>query len=143
MEEQAQAEGKVRRLVGLERRHCLGRKLLFFVECEVDSLAALLLEGGHDLPYRMVLLVVASLLPPRHEVGCAGAEWRQDQRRCEEGANEPLHGAHSARICLIRAMASSTACSGLTPSAATRWTALAQTNSPLTSWCRQLPEIAA
>ena len=34
---------------------------------------------------------------------------------------------HSARICLIRAIASSTACSGLMPSAATRWIAFDQT----------------
>ena len=50
--------------------------------------------------------------------------------------------AHSLRICLIRAIASSTACSGLMPSVATRWTAFAQTLPP-TSWSRQLPEIPA
>ena len=41
--------------------------------------------------------------------------------------DEPLRCRHSARICLIRAIASSTACSGLMPSAATRWIAFAQT----------------
>ena len=51
--------------------------------------------------------------------------------------------AHSARICLMRAIASSTACSGLMPSATTRWIALAQTHSLLTRSCRQLPETAA
>jgi hypothetical protein len=53
------------------------------------------------------------------------------------------HRRYSLRICLIRAIASSTACSGLMPSAATRWTALPQTYSSLTSWYRQSPEIAA
>src|SRR5262245_49584090 len=143
MEEQAQAEGKVRRLVGLERRHRLGRKLLFFVQCEVDSLAALLLEGRDDLPDRIVLLLVAALLPPYYEIGGAGAEWRHRQHRSEKAWDEPPHRPHSARISLTRAIASSTACSGLMPSVTTRWIAFAQTNSPLTSWCRQLPEISA
>ena len=100
---------------------------------ELDLLAGLLLEGGDDLPDRLVLLGVAALLPPHHEVGGPGAERRQDQRRGERTVDEPLHGRHSARICLIRAIASSTACSGLMPSAATRWTALPQTYSRLTS----------
>ena len=40
----------------------------------------------------------------------------------------------------MRAIASSTACSGLMPSAATRWTALDQTASLSTRTCRQSPE---
>ena len=40
----------------------------------------------------------------------------------------------------MRAIASSTACSGLMPSAATRWIAFAQTNSCQTASCRQSPE---
>ena len=36
---------------------------------------------------------------------------------------------YSLRICLIRAIASSTACSGLMPSVTTRWTAFSQTAS--------------
>ena len=51
-----------------------------------------------------------------------------------------LNKAYSLRICLMRAIASSTACSGLMPSAATRWIAFAQTYSCQTRSCRQLPE---
>ena len=51
---------------------------------------------------------------------------------------------YSLRICLMRAIASSTACSGLMPSAATRWTASAQTCSRWTTRsCRQSPDAAA
>ena len=39
---------------------------------------------------------------------------------------QPRYIRYSLRICLIRAIASSTACSGLMPSAATRWTASGQ-----------------
>ena len=47
---------------------------------------------------------------------------------------------YSLRICLIRAIASSTACSGLMPSVATRWIAFPQMNSCQTASCRQSPK---
>jgi hypothetical protein len=37
-----------------------------------------------------------------------------------------MDGHYSLRICLMRAIASSTACSGLMPSVTMRWTAFAQ-----------------
>jgi hypothetical protein len=74
------AEQEVGRLP--DRKCCLG-----FVEHfvlgglnELDVLASLLLEGGDDLPDRLVLLGVIPLLPPHHEVGGLGAERRQDER---------------------------------------------------------------
>ena len=53
------------------------------MEGELDLLAGLLLEGGDDLPDRLVLLGVVALIPPHHEVGGLGAERRQEQRRGE------------------------------------------------------------
>ena len=99
------------------------------MEDELDVLAGFLLKGGDDLPDRLVLLVLIPFLPPHHEVGGPGAQRRGGERRSEKNREEPLHRAHSARICLMRAIASSTACSGLMPSAATRWIAFAQTRS--------------
>ena len=53
------------------------------MEDELDPFAAVLLEGGHDLPDRLILLGVEPLLPPHHEVGGPGAERRQHDRRSE------------------------------------------------------------
>ena len=44
---------------------------------QLDPLAALLLEGGDDLPDRLVLLGVVPFLPPDDEVRGPGAERRQ------------------------------------------------------------------
>ena len=89
---QAEAEGEVGRLAGLERRHDLVRKLLLWMEDELDLLAGLLLEGGDDLPDRLVLLGVVALLPPHHEVGGPGAERRQDQRGGKNNGANSQHG---------------------------------------------------
>ena len=49
---------------------------------------SVLLEGGDDLPDRLVLLGVVPLLPPHHEVGGLCAERRQNQRRGKnQGSN--------------------------------------------------------
>jgi hypothetical protein len=49
---------------------------------------------------------------------------------------------YSLRICLMRAIASSTPCSGVMPSLTTWWISLPQTCSASTWLCRQLPERA-
>ena len=54
------------------------------MEDELDLLAGLLLEGGDDLPDRLVLLGVVPLLPPHHEVGGLRAERRQNERQSNE-----------------------------------------------------------
>jgi hypothetical protein len=61
---------------GFDRGQCIVAKLLVLFENELDLLIGLLLEGGNDLPDRLVLLVVLSLLPPHYEVGALGAKWR-------------------------------------------------------------------
>ena len=123
---------------GLERGREVGHKFFLLSHDKLDLLAGLLLECGDSFPDRLVFLGGLSLLPPHHEVGglCAERrkdEWRGDKtapRQCAFSAvSPPRHGTYSLRICLIRAIASSTACSGLTPSAATRWIALDQTRS--------------
>ena len=65
---------------GFERSQEVGQKLLLHIKDELNLLAGLLLEGGHDFPDRLVLLGVLTPLPPDHEVGGAGAERRQDDR---------------------------------------------------------------
>ncbi len=50
---------------------------------------------------------------------------------------------YSLRSCFTRAIASSTACSGLRPLTTTRWIAFGQTCSCSTSRCRHLPETTA
>ena len=57
-----------------------------------------------------------------------------------EGTGCAESRSYSLRICLIRAIASSTACAGLMPSATTLWTALPQTRSKPTSKYRGSPE---
>jgi hypothetical protein len=81
------AEGEGGRLSGLARRHDRVRKLLLGMEDEVDLLARLLLEGGDDLPDRLVLLRVVAFIPPDDEIGAPSAK----RRRCEHrGENNDL-----------------------------------------------------
>jgi hypothetical protein len=83
------AEDEVRRLSRLDRRHDLVRKLLFGMQNELDLLAGLPLEGGDDLPDRVVLLRVVALIPPHDKVGALHAEGRQHQRRSQGGGCDP------------------------------------------------------
>ena len=58
-----------------------------FILCglhELDLLAALLLKGGDDFPDRLVLLGVEPLLPPHHEVGGPGSQWRREKCNSHE-----------------------------------------------------------
>jgi hypothetical protein len=66
---------------GLDQSQCLVDKLLVRVEDELDLLPTVLLERRNDLPDRLVLLVVLSLLPAHHEIGALCAERRDGQRR--------------------------------------------------------------
>ena len=50
---------------------------------QLDLLAGVLLEGGDDLPDRLVLLRVLALIPPHDEVGGPGAERRHGEHRDE------------------------------------------------------------
>jgi hypothetical protein len=120
------AAQEVGRLAGGQRRLGFGKDLLLRGLDDLDLFAGLLLEGRDDLADRLFLLWVEALLPPDHEVCGPRAERRQKQRG-DDGCDQSLHDCHSARICLIRAIASSTACSGLMPSAATRCTAFGHT----------------
>jgi hypothetical protein len=45
-----------------------------------NSLAAPLLEGGDDLPDRLVLLSGVPLLPPHHEIGGLSGDRRHHER---------------------------------------------------------------
>jgi hypothetical protein len=119
-------------MTGLEHRLDLGRLLRQRQEGDLDLLAGLLLEGGDHLGKRLVLLRINALLPRHHEVGGLCPERSHAEGRGEKIWDKPRHGLHSARICLIRAIASSTACSGVIPSVTTRWTAFSQTPSVLT-----------
>jgi hypothetical protein len=51
------------------------------MEDQLDLFASLLLEGGDDLPDRLLLLGVVALIPPDHEVGAPSTERRYDDRR--------------------------------------------------------------
>jgi hypothetical protein len=77
------AEGEVRRLAGLERRIDRLWMLVPWMQDQLDLLAGLLLEGGDDLPDRLVLLRVVALIPPHDEVGGPSAERRHHEHRCE------------------------------------------------------------
>ena len=95
---------------------------------ELDLLAGLLLERGDDLADRLVLLGVKPFSHQTTRSAALGAERRIGRAAAARTTgDQPLHGSSLRRICLIRAIASSTACSGLMPSATTRWTALPQT----------------
>jgi hypothetical protein len=132
MTTEAGAEGEVGRLARLERGRYLIEHLILCGLHEVDLLAGLLLEGGDDLPDRFVFLGIEPLLPPHDEVGGLGADRRQNDRRRDDENAAPHNASpridlrsmrwlgYSLRISLIRAIASSTACSGLMPSVATR-----------------------
>ena len=120
------------------------------MEDQLDLLAGFLLECGDDLPDWIVFLGVVALIPPDDEIGAPGAERRHQERRSEKASSAPHRGlpkggamhlnVYSLRICLMRTIASSTACSGLMPSAATRWTAFAQIRSFQTWSWRRSPE---
>jgi hypothetical protein len=58
--------------------------------------------------------------------GGIGAERPDQQDRREKRREDPPHRPYSARSCLIRTMASSTACSGVMPSVTTRRIAFPQ-----------------
>ena len=116
---QPKAEGEVGRPAGLDRRLDGAGQFPHGIEDEFGLFASLLLEGGDDLSEGIVFLGVESLVPPHHEIGGPGARRRQEQRG-DDGCDQSLHERHSARICLIRAIASSTACSGLMTSATMR-----------------------
>ena len=73
---------------GLERGHEVGHNCFLRIKDELDLLAAVLLEGGDDLPDRRVLLGGLSLLPPHHEVGGLCAERRHGERRRQESRLE-------------------------------------------------------
>src|SRR5262247_3038338 len=115
-------------MAGVECRRDSVRKTLIGMEDELDVITGTLLKGGDDLPDGIVFLVQISLLPPHHEVSGLRAERCENQRGGEKSRDEPTHSRHSARISLIRAIASSTACSGLMLSVTTRWIAFAQTS---------------
>ena len=89
-----EAKGEVGRLPCLERCLDFVRQLGLRIEDELDLLTCVLLEGGDDLPYRLVLLRVEPLFPPHHEIGGAGAERRQRERRGENN-DLPAHNRAS------------------------------------------------
>ncbi|MCE3247355.1 MAG: hypothetical protein K0R41_1180 [Geminicoccaceae bacterium] len=113
------------------------------MEDQLYLLAARVLESLDDLPDCLILLGVVSLVPPDHEVGTLASSGAVSSVAARMTCTNRLMANYSLRICLIRRIASSTACSGVIPSVTTRWIAVAQTNSWLTSWCRHLPEAAA
>jgi hypothetical protein len=92
---------KVGRLPSRERGSGLVVHLILPRLNELDLLAASLLEGGDDLPNRLVLLGVEPLLPLHHEVGGLGTGRRHDDRR---GKNDG-----SAAHCCASPMASTPA----------------------------------
>ena len=71
------AEQEIGRLPDFDRGLDLDLAIIVRGEVELDLLAGFLLEGGDDLPDRLVLLVVVALLPPHDEVGGTGAEGHQ------------------------------------------------------------------
>jgi hypothetical protein len=77
------AEGEVGRLTGLDRRYELVRKLLLGMEDVVYLFARILLDGGDDLPDRLVILGVVAFIPPDDEIGAPSAERRHCEHRGE------------------------------------------------------------
>jgi hypothetical protein len=54
------------------------------MEDQLDLLAGFLLEGGDDLPDRIVFLGVVALVPPDDEIGGVCAQRRQNERQSNE-----------------------------------------------------------
>jgi hypothetical protein len=66
-----------------QRRNERVWQLIFPIKRKLNLLAALLLEGGDNLPQRRVLLRVGPFLPPHDEIGRLGAKGRHREHRGE------------------------------------------------------------
>ena len=68
------------------------------MEDEFDLLAGVLLEGGDDLPDRLVLLGVEPLLPPHHEIGGPCAERCGHEQSGKYRADHLDHGKSPSAV---------------------------------------------
>ena len=95
---QAEPEGEVGRLSGLQRRNERVGQLIFPIKRKLNLLAAPLLEGGDDLPQRRVLLRVGAFATTTRSAAFApiGAQTRAAAKTV--GRSQCMT-AHSARIC--------------------------------------------